>query len=629
MIQRNLKKLFFSFLKTKNIAFLVLFFFIIFGLVFPLHPAQAIDWISVLSMLAGPVGALGTLFNMQLMWTTVANVAIAFATLFLQIPLMAANLFLSAAVGILAITTSPNFISLSYTQPAGNPILAIGWTLTRDLANMGFVIALVIIGLATALRLGEYQWQKTLPRLILMALLINFTPIIMGLIVDASNIAMHFFLGDMINWDFLVNLFAAQVNTTLDAFRNVGSNQINGDALGRMMALVVFGFIAGFMILTFAFLFILRYIAIWILVILSPIAFFASVLPATKGFFQTWWKQFINWCMIGVTAAFFLYLTGHLLGLAPGLINTKVAGETSSNTPGVINTLLPYGVAISFLIIGFFVALSGSAMGSAGVIAFAQKGAKATGAWAKKKGVSAARGVPVISRTEEAVRRRMETVPVIGGAFGGRGAFAAELNKDRKKAGENLDTMTPAEIRNVMRARPLIREDRLRRARGLEILAEKNQITAADVQQYGAEATRWGVQGGTLYNKLPNAAPNIRQRVEGMDSEEFRKNVLAGAFETRTPAPAGAPPGTPPTLTYTDAQLEVFNSMDLTKVHDLGHGGLGESARAKRRALYNLIVQRRADIVAEIAALRAAGNNNEADKINTMWVEIFNSPNYR
>ncbi|GAI48319.1 unnamed protein product, partial [marine sediment metagenome] len=153
-----------------------------------------------------------TSFGQTILGGTIGNLTLAIVVAILQIPLLLANVFLSMSIAILGVVTSPGFISLSYTNPAGNEFLAVGWALTRDLANIGFVIILVIIGLATALKIREYQWQKTLPLLIGIALLINFTPVILGLIVDASNIMMHFFLGDMVDFTFVATIWHEQLN---------------------------------------------------------------------------------------------------------------------------------------------------------------------------------------------------------------------------------------------------------------------------------------------------------------------------------------------------------------------------------------------------------------------------------
>src|SRR4030042_3123209 len=107
--------------------------------------------------------------------------------------------FAQIAGGLLDWVTSPGFISLPYTKAGsladgGNPIIEAGLNITKNFVNMGLVVVLVFIALAVTLRIEEYATQKTLVRLIIIALLVNFAPIICGLIVDASNIIMNYFL---------------------------------------------------------------------------------------------------------------------------------------------------------------------------------------------------------------------------------------------------------------------------------------------------------------------------------------------------------------------------------------------------------------------------------------------------
>src|SRR3989344_3037117 len=84
----------------------------------------------------------------------------------------------------------------------------------------------------------------------------------------------------------------------------------------KMLILMVFQVFAAIVFMLFAALFIMRHIAIWILVILSPIAFVASILPRTSGLFKMWWTQFFQWSIIGVFAAFFLWLGDHIISIA-------------------------------------------------------------------------------------------------------------------------------------------------------------------------------------------------------------------------------------------------------------------------------------------------------------------------
>jgi hypothetical protein len=80
--------------------------------------------------------------------------------IFFGIPLLLSALFVSIMALILGWIISPDFISLKFTQ---NPFVDIGLSITRNFANMGFIIFLVAIGLATALRIEEYKAKKTLP----------------------------------------------------------------------------------------------------------------------------------------------------------------------------------------------------------------------------------------------------------------------------------------------------------------------------------------------------------------------------------------------------------------------------------------------------------------------------------
>jgi len=295
--------------------------------------------------------------------------------------------FLGLAVMIFNWVTSSSFISLSYTQ-LDNPFIKIGWELTRDLTNIFFVLGLVVIGLGTALRLTGYQAQKALPTLIIIALLINFTPVILGLVVDAANIAMNFFVQGGFGGG---NSFA---NYATSQWGNIGSlvggvrfwdptaNQEAIAAAVGSFVLIFFNLIAGLIYLLFAFIFIIRYIAIWTLVILSPFAFACYIFPATKKVFTQWWQAFLQWSLIGVIAAFFLYLGDHFIRTATQekFLATSMGEITNaSGLAPIINSIMPYFVAITFLFIGLIMSLTFAPKGADAIIKAGQKGMKASG----------------------------------------------------------------------------------------------------------------------------------------------------------------------------------------------------------------------------------------------------------
>ena len=60
------------------------------------------------------------------------------------------------------------------------PVVA-GWVIVRDICNMFFILILLVIAFATILRVEGYDIKKMIPKLIIMAVLINFSKTICGL----------------------------------------------------------------------------------------------------------------------------------------------------------------------------------------------------------------------------------------------------------------------------------------------------------------------------------------------------------------------------------------------------------------------------------------------------------------
>lgn len=299
--------------------------------------------------------------------------------------LLLASGFLGFANWILGLMIKNPF-DISFTNPGGlnpNPIIAVGWTLLRDLTNMFFILGLAYIGLATALNLAGFETKKIFARILLIALIINFTPVICGVIVDVSNILANFFLTG-VNFDTVLENFDIQRGEIMNYWSTLLSER---EVLLNAVFLIGYGFLGGIVLLLFALLFLVRYPVIWILVILSPLAFFAWIFPdrRTRKIWDKWWEQFIQWSFVIVPAALFLYLSQHILANIDDF-SVFSSGDKFIN----ITNIAPYLVALLFLIFGFVISLQTSGMGAQGVIAFGAKiGGKVTAGakWVGKKGL--------------------------------------------------------------------------------------------------------------------------------------------------------------------------------------------------------------------------------------------------
>ncbi|MCD5396442.1 MAG: type IV secretion system protein [Candidatus Pacebacteria bacterium] len=285
---------------------------------------------------------------------------------------------LRTSLAILSWVISPNFTQI----PGGfthNLFVLEGWRIIRDLVNMLFILVVIIIGLGIALRVREYEIQKTAPRLIAMALLINFTPVICGVIIDASNIIMNFFLGaGGQGLGRLVQIVESPLKTIAGALATVIGGLFRGDIGGiifglffRPLMIIIFNAFATFIILLLAALLVARHLVLWMLVILAPLAFFCNILPTTKRIWNMWWKQFIQWCFVGIGASFFLYLTQRMIELRH-LFWTHVPEAEIGLASGVFLAALPLG----FLAIGYFATTAFAPMGAQQVIGVVKRGAK-------------------------------------------------------------------------------------------------------------------------------------------------------------------------------------------------------------------------------------------------------------
>lgn len=400
---KNIFKNIFKSSKTK-ISFLFLIFL---GLVIPKSVSAVIPVIYVVAVGAGLLvtSATAYLTAPKVVERVLDVTASGIFNILFAIIISISDAFLALSQLFLNTVISSNFIPFSFTG-TDNVIVQLGWVMVRDFTNMFIVLGFVVIALATILRIKEYHAQKLLPLLIGIALLINFTPVICGFVIDVSNITMNHFLGGaVIGGETWGNL---KILTTRFLDNPLAGQCAETFAMGMM--LTGFSITAGILYFMFGFLFLFRYIALWILIILSPLAFFCYILPATKSMWNLWWKQFFQWCIIGIPAAFFLWLSKNLiLG-----INEAEKGVSAGDIT-VVGVILQYSIVLAFLLIGFLVSLQTGAMGASVITKATQGAVKGTAKWAGRKAGAGAKflgreGMSKVLGTEtgEKIREKAE-----------------------------------------------------------------------------------------------------------------------------------------------------------------------------------------------------------------------------
>lgn len=185
------------------------------------------------------------------------------------------------------------------------------WEYMRNLANVMFVICfmIVIMSQITSLGISNYGIKKLLPRIIIAAVLVNLSYMICAIGVDLSNI-----FGSQ-----LYGVFESIRSSAIEAGAMTAPQVGWGELLAYItggVAIAGLGVMAagGFMGLVFLLLPILfgalvavlaaiftlaaRQALIMVLVIVSPLAFVAYLLPNTDGLFTSWRKLLMQMLII-------------------------------------------------------------------------------------------------------------------------------------------------------------------------------------------------------------------------------------------------------------------------------------------------------------------------------------------
>jgi hypothetical protein len=174
-----------------------------------------------------------------------------------------------------------------------------GWVVMRNIANVAFIIAFLIIIFShlTSFGITNYGLKKMLPRLIVAAILVNLSYFVCQIAVDLSNIlgySLQALLAGLVH----DNLGAADFN-----LEGVATGVLAGGAaltmlyfsLAALIPLLIAAVVACIMI---AFLLVARQAIIILLVVISPIAFVCYLLPNTEGLYKKWQKMFVGLLML-------------------------------------------------------------------------------------------------------------------------------------------------------------------------------------------------------------------------------------------------------------------------------------------------------------------------------------------
>jgi len=372
--------------KVKKLLLLVLIVIIAFSCFFPFEAISAF-WSEAYDLISDPIGTISAAI-MNVIIDIVAGIC---------------KFILGLASQMLTWSITAGGIDQTGRE---SPAVTEGWNLTRGIANSALIIGLVIIAINIILGKEEERAKKTLINFVIIALLINFTPLICGFLIEGANIIARGFVGEGIT-----NEMSNQLLNGLTSAKN--ENLL--ETLILVLFLLVFSIISFVIHFLYSLLFLARTVILWILIIVSPIALATKVFPksnAVRKFFPSilywddWYEMFLQWVIIVVPAAIFIHLSNIVIIAS---IVTEPIKESESLGNYLMNMGFSLMLPLIFLIVGFMVTISSggkiaapigglgkkawaATAGAAGgyAIGKAKAGVKATGTWAKEGAIGMA-----------------------------------------------------------------------------------------------------------------------------------------------------------------------------------------------------------------------------------------------
>lgn len=194
-----------------------------------------------------------------------------------------------------------NFVSV--------PVVTQGWIVVRDLLNMFFVLIMMLMAIATILPFGAlsgYTYKSLMVKFLIAAVTINFSKTILGVMIDAGQIVMLQFVASF-REAIAVNLADGAMLPEILAYADNADTGLLEAVIAMLMG-IVFMVIFSFILVLYVGVLLYRIISLWVLLILSPIAFFAQAVPSMASYAKEFWSKFIGQLTIGIVLAFFMWL---------------------------------------------------------------------------------------------------------------------------------------------------------------------------------------------------------------------------------------------------------------------------------------------------------------------------------
>ncbi|MDB4991937.1 MAG: hypothetical protein JWL75_182 [Parcubacteria group bacterium] len=297
------------------------------------------------------------------------------------------NLLLGLAGSLLnwvVVKTVFNFGSLIGNSPG----LLLAWGIMRDIGNMMLLFGFIFMGLATILDLQTFSAKKALPRLIIFAILMNFSLFAAEAIIDTSN-ALSSVMYTQANTDPCgsVNggVFGTGGGTTADCATSVFDYGIaghimqstglaslfktNGGALNialvTYIGLAIFSTIGAVVMFAASIMLVIRLIVLSFIIIAAPLGFAGMAIPPLRKLADKWWSHLLSQAFFAPVLFLLIFISLKVTDSFAGAdTRNSLADALTSNSTSTMGIIMIFTIVIGFLIGSLLAAKSMGANGA-------------------------------------------------------------------------------------------------------------------------------------------------------------------------------------------------------------------------------------------------------------------------
>ncbi len=472
------------------------------------------------------------------------------------------------------------------------PVVDIGWKVLRDIANIVFIFIALWSGISITLGINAEKAWGLLAQMVLVALFINFSLFITKTVIDASNIAaLHFYRlmvadpgGDTLPQHNVSEAFMNGLKLqTLYNSQAIGKDTNYGGSVlqtgqqksqlnwWNITLISIFGsifmLIAAFVFLAAAIMFVIRTVTLMMLMLLSPLAFVAWLLPGAQGLASEWWHKLWSqsfFAPLYMALAYVVVATIQSNAFSTYLRDASFAAALTSNgaAPGSMGIIFNFVIMSALLIgcllvaqklgatgsgmmmkVGGKLAGMGTGLVKAGTVGFAGSlGAKYLGGLGKTLKDRNTGATGVMGRAAFRFGDQLQKAKVLGG----------HSYKEQKEEGTffSVGEKEIEERLKKMKSRPADQAQYLSNLSGDNRDHAYEHLSARDRVAVEQEGQRSGVLNSADIAALrTHLTAEERSKTENATretaQEQQRRQQVTAVENVATAHPAGSPPPTP------------------------------------------------------------------------------------